>query len=75
MNAGNKNTPSIHHPQKWNVTTFIVGKKKKRPHDYLYGCIGKKNGHIHKQSHKNGEPTRKKKKKKKKKKSRKKKLF
>ena len=29
VNAGNKNTPSMHHPRKQNVTTFIVGLKKR----------------------------------------------
>ena len=33
MNAGNKNTPSTHHPRRRNVTTLMVGlKKKKRSH-------------------------------------------
>ena len=29
VNAGNKNTPSTHHPRKRNVTTLMVGLKKK----------------------------------------------
>ena len=33
VNAGNKNTPSTHHPRRRNVTTLMVGLK---------------NGHIHK---------------------------
>ena len=28
VNAGNKNTPSMHHPRRQNVTTLIVGLKK-----------------------------------------------
>ena len=28
MNAGNKNTPSTHHPRRRNVTTLMVGLKK-----------------------------------------------
>ena len=32
MNAGNKNTPSTHHPRRRNVTTLMVGLKKKRSH-------------------------------------------
>ena len=32
MNAGNKNTPSMHHPQRRNVTTSMVGIKKKWSH-------------------------------------------
>ena len=43
MNARNKNTPSIHHPQRWNVTTSMVGLK---------------NGHIRKNLTQNGEPQR-----------------
>ena len=31
VNAGNKNTPSIHHPRKRNVTTSMVGLKKTPP--------------------------------------------
>ena len=27
VNAGNKNTPSMHHPRRWNVTTSMVGLK------------------------------------------------
>ena len=27
VNAGNKNTPSTHHPRRWNVTTLMVGLK------------------------------------------------
>ena len=27
VNAGNKNTPSMHHPQRQNVTTSIAGLK------------------------------------------------
>ena len=41
MNAGNKNTPSMHHPRRWNVTTSMVGLR---------------NGHICKILTKNGEP-------------------
>ena len=29
VNAGNKNTPSTHHPQRRNVTTLMVGLKKR----------------------------------------------
>ena len=29
VNAGNKNTPSTHHPRRWNVTTSLVGLKKR----------------------------------------------
>ena len=29
MNAGNKNTPSTHHPRRRNVTTLMVGLKKR----------------------------------------------
>ena len=29
MNVGNKNTPSTHHPRKRNVTTLMVGLKKR----------------------------------------------
>ena len=36
VNAGNKNTPSMHHPWRRNVTTLMVGLK---------------NGHIRKKSH------------------------
>ena len=33
VNAGNKITPSMHHPQSWNVTTSVVGFfLKKRSH-------------------------------------------
>ena len=28
VNAGNKNTPSVHHPRRWNGTTSMVGLKK-----------------------------------------------
>ena len=28
VNAGNINTPSTHHPRRWNVTTLMVGLKK-----------------------------------------------
>ena len=28
VNAGNKNTPSMHHPQRWNVTSSMIGLKK-----------------------------------------------
>ena len=28
VNAGNKNTPSMHHPRRRNVTTLVVGLKK-----------------------------------------------
>ena len=45
VNAGNKNTPSMHHPQRRNVTTSIVGFKT-RSHNYA------------KVSPKNGEPQR-----------------
>ena len=41
VNAGNKNTPSLHHPQRWNVTTYMVG-------------LG--NGHICQNLTQNGEP-------------------
>ena len=57
VNAGNKNTPSTHHPRRRNVTTLIFGLK---------------NGHIRKNLTQSGEPqryswgTQKKKKKKKK---------
>ena len=27
VNAGNKNTPSMHHPRRWNVTTSMIGLK------------------------------------------------
>ena len=40
MNAGNKDIPSMHHPQRWNVTTSMVGLK---------------NGHMHKNLTQNGE--------------------
>ena len=30
VSAGNKNTPSTHHPRIWNVTASMVGLKKKR---------------------------------------------
>ena len=43
VNAGNKNTPSKHHPRRRNVTTAMVGLKK---------------GHIRKNLTKNGEPQR-----------------
>ena len=43
VNAGNKNTPSTHHPQRWNVTTCMVGLE---------------NGHIRKNPTQNGEPQR-----------------
>ena len=43
VNAGNKNTPSTHHPRRRNVTTLMVGLK---------------NGHIRKNLTKNGEPQR-----------------
>ena len=29
VNAGNKNTPSTHHPRRQNVTTLMVGLKKR----------------------------------------------
>ena len=29
VNAGNKNTPSTHHPRRWNVTTLMAGLKKR----------------------------------------------
>ena len=45
VNADNKNTPSKHHPRRRNVTTLMVGLKKK-------------NGHIRKISPKSGEPQR-----------------
>ena len=32
VNAGNKNTPSTHHPRRRNVTTLMVGLKRKRSH-------------------------------------------
>ena len=41
VNASNKNTPSMHHPGRWNVTTSMVGLE---------------NGHIHKNLTQNGEP-------------------
>ena len=43
MNASNKNTPSMHHPWRQNVTTSMVALK---------------NGHIRKNLTKNGEPQR-----------------
>ena len=45
VNGGNKHTPSIHHPQRWNVTISMVGLKKKK-------------GHIRKNLTKDGEPKR-----------------
>ena len=41
LNAGNKNTPTMHHPRRRNVTTSMVGLK---------------NGHICKNLIQNGEP-------------------
>ena len=43
VNVGNKDTPSVHHPWRWNVTTSIAGLK---------------NGHIDKNLTQNGEPQR-----------------
>ena len=43
VNAGNKNTPSMHHPRRRNVTTSMVGLK---------------NGHVRKTLTQNGEPQR-----------------
>ena len=43
VNAGNKNTPSMHHPRRWNATTSMVGLK---------------NSHIHKHLTQNCEPQR-----------------
>ena len=43
VNASNKNTTSIQHPWRWNVTTSVVGLK---------------NGHIRKSLTQNGEPQR-----------------
>ena len=43
VNAGNKNTPSMHHPWRWNVTTSVVGLK---------------NVHIRKNLTQSGEPQR-----------------
>ena len=43
LNAGNKNTPSMHHPRSRNVTTSMVGLN---------------NGHIRKNLTQNGEPQR-----------------
>ena len=69
MNAGNKNTPGTHHPRRRNVTTLMIGLKKKR-------------SHTQKISPKSGDPQRyswgtqkKKKKKKRKKKEKKEELF
>ena len=41
MNAGNKNTPSTHHPRRRNVTTLMVGLKKKT---VTYAKISPKSG-------------------------------
>ena len=43
VNGGNKNTPSLHHPRRQNVTTSMVGLK---------------NSHIHKNLTQIGEPQR-----------------
>ena len=43
VNAGDKNTPSMHHSRRWNVTTSMVGMK---------------NGYICKNLTQNGEPQR-----------------
>ena len=40
MNAGNKNTPSEHHPRRRNVTTLMVGLKK----TVTYAKISPRNG-------------------------------
>ena len=45
VNAGNKNTPSTHHPRRRNV-------------DYLNGWIKKKRSHMQKSHPKSGEPQR-----------------
>ena len=45
MGAGNKNTPSTHHPRRQDVATSMTGLKKK-------------NGHIRINPTKNGEPRR-----------------
>ena len=44
VNAGNKNTPSTHHPRRRNVTTLMVGLKKR--------------SHMQKSHPKSGEPQR-----------------
>ena len=36
VNAGNKDTPSMHHPQRQNVTTCMVGLEKKNDHIRKY---------------------------------------
>ena len=41
VNAGNKNTPSTHHPRRLNVTTLMVGLKKKT---VTYAKISPKSG-------------------------------
>ena len=41
VNAGNKNTPSTHHPRRRNVTTLMVGLKKKT---VTYAKISPKSG-------------------------------
>ena len=35
VNAGNKNTPSTHHPRRRNVTTLMVGLKNSHIHKNL----------------------------------------
>ena len=55
VNAGNKNTPSTHHPRRRNVTTLMVGlktKNKKRSHTQ------KSHPPPQKKKKKNGEPQR-----------------
>ena len=43
VNAGNKNTPSTHHPRRRNVTTLMVGLKKKKK-TVTYAKISLKSG-------------------------------
>ena len=43
VNVGNKNTPNMHYPRRWNVTTSMVRLK---------------NGHVRKNLTQNGEPQR-----------------
>ena len=61
VNAGNKNTPSTHHPRRRNVTTLMVGLKKKQK-TVTYTKISPKSGEPQRYS----SGTKKKKKKKKK---------
>ena len=42
VNASNKNTPSMHHPRRRNVTTLMVGLKKTKP--VTYAKISPKSG-------------------------------